>query len=102
VLFHPITVRDSTYAWVGTPGKDLRFGPEAILRDLRYPGVSERVTYDYYLRELEAKPPDAIVFGDQDNPLFPELARAARTFIERHRYERRVIGEREVFVRPAG
>ena len=102
VLFHPTTARDSNYAWFGTPGGDLRFGPEAILRDLRYPGVSERVTYGYYLRELEARPPDAIVFGDRNDALLPELSRAARAFIEKHRYERKVIGRREVFVRPAG
>ncbi|HVE70993.1 MAG TPA: hypothetical protein VNI54_06460 [Thermoanaerobaculia bacterium] len=101
VVYHPITCRDSTYAWFGTAGPDPRAHPETIVRMLGYPGVSERVTYDHYLRELEAKPPDVIVFGDEKDPLLPVQNEAVREFVRRQRYERRVIGWREVFVRPA-
>ena len=101
VVYHPTTARDSTYAWLGTAVPDPRAHPETIVRMLALPGVSERVTYDHYLRELEAKPPDVIVFGDEKDPLLPVQTEAVREFVRRHRYERRVIGWREVFVRPA-
>lgn len=99
VVFHPIAARDSLYAWVGTTGPNVRYGPEEILRDLRHPEISERFTYASYLRELAAKPPDVVVFGDETNRLFPQQEAAVRTFVRARGYTRVVVGWREVFVR---
>ena len=71
------------------------------MRDVRQPGITEKLTYAHYLRELEARPPDVIFFGDEHNPLFPQQQAAVRRFIRDHRYERRVIGRDDVFVPPA-
>ncbi|HVG25812.1 MAG TPA: hypothetical protein VND45_16770, partial [Thermoanaerobaculia bacterium] len=88
------------YGWFGTTGANTSYGPEAILRDLRYAGVSERFTYAYYLRELAAKPPDAVMFGDANNTLYPQQEAAVRAFVRAHGYQRKVIGWQEVYVRP--
>jgi len=101
IPLHPITVRDTMYAVTGTNGVDIRYGPEAILRDLAHPVFSPRFTEAYYRNELETKPPQVIVIGTWPDSLFPIQRRVVESFLHAHAadYERRVVGWREVFVR---